>query len=242
MIDKELVKKRFKKSLSTYDENAFVQEKMASNLLWHLNNSCGKNFSKILEIGCGTGILTNKVKSSLLFELLYTNDIVESDISKELNFICGDAEIIDFPMNLDLIISNATFQWMEDFPKFIKKCLNSLAPSGILAFTTFGINNFKEISDITKTKLDYLEISQMNEIFNNLFSILLSKEEEILLNFSTPKDVLKYIQKTGTNALRSTNWTKTDFKNFCTNYQKNFSTEKGYNLTFNPYYFILRKN
>ena len=58
MLDKELIKKKFIKSLLTYNSNAFVQKIMADELIELLNN---KKYKNILEIGSYTGILTEKL-------------------------------------------------------------------------------------------------------------------------------------------------------------------------------------
>ena len=60
MMDKELIKKRFKKSLKTYNSHATVQNSMTDNLVCTLIKLKGDNFDNILEIGCGTGYLTKR--------------------------------------------------------------------------------------------------------------------------------------------------------------------------------------
>ena len=60
-INKKLLKTRFKKSLLTYSDNAIIQNQMAKELLIKLNELKGNKFNKILEIGCGTGVLTKKM-------------------------------------------------------------------------------------------------------------------------------------------------------------------------------------
>ena len=64
MIKKELVQKNFNKSSKSYNEFAFVQKYMATELI----NFVPEKFSnkRILEIGSGTGILTEKLLQKLL--------------------------------------------------------------------------------------------------------------------------------------------------------------------------------
>ena len=50
-MNKDLIKKRFAKNLRTYNENAKIQKIMAENLIKYLDK---KDFSNILEVGCGT--------------------------------------------------------------------------------------------------------------------------------------------------------------------------------------------
>ena len=55
MINKELIKKSFRRSLNTYDQHALVQKQVCEHLaemILKITNS----FGKVLEIGAGTGL------------------------------------------------------------------------------------------------------------------------------------------------------------------------------------------
>ncbi|PHJ38216.1 hypothetical protein P378_10315 [Desulforamulus profundi] len=56
-IEKEQIRKNFCRGASTYDQYAKVQKKMAQELSNKIT-AVGKEFREILEIGCGTGFLT----------------------------------------------------------------------------------------------------------------------------------------------------------------------------------------
>ena len=51
MINKNLVKFRFKKSIGTYDSSAVIQKEMASKLVEKILEYCGTNFHKVFEFG-----------------------------------------------------------------------------------------------------------------------------------------------------------------------------------------------
>ena len=131
MINKELVKKRFGKSFKSYDDNAYVQKTMADFLCKTLIALSSNKFDKVLEIGSGTGLLTQNTAKFIQFQEFYANDIAKEsepyikNILHNISFIGEDAETADFPDNIDLIISNAAFQWIENLPEFLKK-LHSL--------------------------------------------------------------------------------------------------------------------
>ena len=160
MIDKSLVKKRFSKSLKTYDDNAIVQKQMAEKLVDFLPK---KEFDSILEIGCATGLLTKQLKSKLSFYSFSANDIVleaESyikEIIPQSEFILGDIETINLDKKYDLIISNACLQWCNDIEGTILKLKNSLNEGGILALSVFGKDNIKEINE----KTEYINETEM---------------------------------------------------------------------------------
>ena len=243
MIDKSLVKKRFKKSLKTYDENAIVQKKMAKELISLLPK---KKYNKIFEIGCATGILTKEIAKKLIFSELYLNDIVEEskkyvqEIYKECNFIAGDIENIDLNKKYNLIISNACLQWCSNIEDTLSKLINALDDGGILAISIFGEDNLKEIKSIFNIGNEISSISSM-ENFLNTQKIIAKKEDKIKIDFETPMEVLKHLKYTGTNAIKEIKLTKTKLKDFEQRYKENYTQNNKVYLTYNPIYIICTK-
>lgn len=235
MINKELIHDRFAKNLKSYDENAKIQKRMAERLITFVQK---KKTQKILEIGCGTGFLTKIISEKIDFENYLALDIVEEcekyieKIDPNIKFISEDIE--DFIKNntekFDLIISNASLQWVEDFERVIISLKNSLNTDGELVFSTFGTENFREIYHVMGASLDYFSISDLQKILPE--SII---EPEIhIMAFKSPKDVLKHLQLTGVNAIENISWTKKDLLKFENGY-KNICSGRP-TLTYNPVY------
>lgn len=239
MVNKELVKTRFEKSLKTYDKNAVVQKQMAEFLMQKLIEHKGANFSRIFEIGCGTGLLTKKIRAHLHFDRLLLNDIVENLSASKL--LIGDCEEIDFPSDLDLVISNAALQWVQDFSCIAEKIHSALKDKGIFAFTTFGKRNLEQIKKITGKTLDYYEQSTIEKLLSKNFGIVYSSSDIVNLEFDDVKDVLKHLKLCGVNSLEKTRWTKTDLKDFQNKYNEFKNKEGKFVLTYQPIYFIAQK-
>lgn len=236
-MNKDLIQKRFAKNLDTYNDNAKIQKKMAERLLSFLDR---KDFNDILEIGCGTGFLTQLVNDSFNFNTYTANDIVEScekyvkEINPKINFIPADIEkaVENSDKKYDLIISNAAFQWVENLESFIKLLVSKLNEGGILLFSTFGPENFREVNFVLGKTLPYYSANELQEIIKDYKNIV--EQEMHVMAFKTPKDILKHIKSTGVNALEMVSWTKTDMQKF----------ENGYNnfcsgiptLTYHPIY------
>lgn len=247
-VDKELIKKRFRKNLSTYDQNATLQKQMTDILLSHLIEHKSNNFNKCMEIGCGSGFLTEKILEKLVFEELFANDIVENSLnqtrifSNKLKNLYGDCENIIFPSDLDLVISNATFQWIQDFPSLCNKIYSSLNSNGAFVFSTFGKENLYQIKTITGKSLNYYEKSEVENILSKNFKILYSHSETLNLEFDSAQDILNHLKLCGVNSLEIVKWTKNDLKNFGDKYNKLFkNNESKLILTYNPMYFICAK-
>lgn len=236
-MNKDLIQKRFAKNLDTYNDNAKIQKKMAERLLSFLDR---KDFDDILEIGCGTGFLTQLVNDSFNFNTYTANDIVEScekyvkEINPKINFIPADIEkaVENSDKKYDLIISNAAFQWVENLESFIKLLVSKLNEGGVLLFSTFGPENFREVNFVLGKTLPYYSANELQEIIKDYKNIV--EQEMHVMAFKTPKDILKHIKSTGVNALEMVSWTKTDMQKF----------ENGYNnfcsgiptLTYHPIY------
>ena len=236
-MNKDLIQKRFAKNLDTYNDNAKIQKKMAERLLSFLDR---KDFNDILEIGCGTGFLTQLVNEKFSFKTYTANDIVEScekyvkEINPKINFIPADIEkaVENSDKKYDLIISNAVFQWVENLESFIKLLVSKLNDGGVLLFSTFGPENFREVNFVLGKTLPYYSANELQEIIKCYKSVV--EQEMHVMAFKTPKDILKHIKSTGVNALEMVSWTKTDMQKF----------ENGYNnfcsgiptLTYHPIY------
>ena len=100
----------FSKAADTYRQNALVQKHMADSLCRHLVNFCNSNFEKILEIGSGTGFLTENIVKNLNYSKLKLNENTDNLTGlSDLVFKKGDACRIDFVDKYDLKISKSCF-------------------------------------------------------------------------------------------------------------------------------------
>jgi len=252
-INKKRVEQSFKKSINSYNKHAVVQKQLCNTLLKALIDKCGTSFPQVLEIGAGTGLLTEKLIHSIAIKDLYLNDLVvsmqttleeicNSQKAINTNFVMGDAEMLSFIPNNNLIISTSTVQWFENISLFFTTIIKQLlTPSGVFAFSTFGPDNMMEISSIEGNTLHYPALVDLQTMLEPDFDIIWKKEELISIYFNTPMDVLMHIKQTGVNGIESTHWTKKDVQRFCDSYSEYFIEGKGYKLSYHPIYIIVIK-
>ena len=138
----------FEAQAGVYDSVAKVQAEVAARLAERLGGAP----ARILEIGCGTGLL-----SMHLARLFPGTELVLTDISpamlaqaeKRLGaraaYRVMDGQLPDAGLGrFDLIVSSLVFQWFDDLPGALGRLGEMLTPGGILQFTTLGSESFAE--------------------------------------------------------------------------------------------------
>ncbi len=244
-IEYKNIKKQFEKSMKDYDKNAAVQDLMAAKMVIELLK-IRNNFDNILELGSGTGLLTKRLAKNLQFKTYCANDIVEKSknyiqkILPKSDFIHGNALKIKPSKKMDLIISNAMFQWFDNLDKALETFKLISCNEGILAFSTFGPDNFKEITEITGLTLKYKSKEEIEQILiNQGYKILYSEMFYEEMDFETPLELLAHMKNTGVNSLSEKTWTITKVKDFCDKFSRKYKKIK---LTYSPIIIICKKD
>ncbi|WP_044237092.1 malonyl-ACP O-methyltransferase BioC [Flexithrix dorotheae] len=254
MIEKEIVKKRFRKSAGTYHQKAKIQQEVVKKLADIFSRIYpSSTISRLLEIGCGTGFLTQKILSNFNVNQFFINDLVnpenilEAQIknqlsSKRVNYCSGDAESIILPTNLGAIVSASCFQWFNDLESFFHKISPLINKNGLLAFSTYGPENFREIKSILGTGLDYHSRETISHLLKSDFEILHEEDWLDLLKFQTPIKVLKHIKSTGVNGISHEFLGKEKLQNFISAYLNLYTNQDdSVSLTYHPIIVIARK-
>ncbi len=145
--------KNFGRSARVYHQEAEIQKKVANGLVSSLRP--WKDIiplGPVLEVGCGTGFLTE-----LMISEFPTKDIVITDASEDmLNFTkerLGEAsnrsyevlnvnEIEEFEEKYSIIVCNFAAQWFSDTAMGLEKLSKLLLPGGLLLTAFPGNQSF----------------------------------------------------------------------------------------------------
>ncbi|AJS58762.1 malonyl-ACP O-methyltransferase BioC [Paenibacillus sp. IHBB 10380] len=166
------IQRQFNRHARSYDAQAHIQRTMADRLTESLIGWKNKGFTdepNILEIGCGTGALTemlvNEWPNASITALDIASAMIEqaeqrvlSTVTKHLNtrqsatdrlrFLQADVEMWAAEAetdSFDLIVSNACFQWLSNPRTTLSQLRRILRSGGLLIFTTFGPDTFCEL-------------------------------------------------------------------------------------------------
>ncbi len=253
-INKQLVRERFSRTLKSYGSQAVVQKAMARELIDMICRSePGRSFSRVLEVGAGAGGFMAELLSHCSVKSYYANDLVEESLScltevvgrlpvQEFHFLAGDIEHLeDLPAELDLVVSNATLQWLDNLDHFFRTMAAHLKPGGMLAFSSFSTSNMRETATIEGVGLRYQSLEELKLLSGKYFEMSDCREELQQLEFSSPEAVLHHIRQTGVNGIDRQSWTKSRYQRFINQYRQLFSCNNGVTLTYHPVYCCMKK-
>lgn len=164
------IKGQFNTYAHRYDKHAIIQKKMAYHLLGQVNTKP----TSILDIGCGTGLLTrllaNKFPDAKITAVDSSARMIALARQKLSNtntqFILQDVEKLDLINKYDLITGNAVIQWFSHPEITIKKLAGKLNSSGTFLTATFGPETFCELKGIFKRVEDSLGLENAQHHLN----------------------------------------------------------------------------
>lgn len=210
-VDKEIIKRNFSRYAKFYDEYATIQNLCVLRLIAKTE---ANGFDKILDIGCGTGnytkLLKNRYPTAHIKAIDISREMVE--IAKEklhgrmIEFIIGDAEVMDFKEQFDFITSNASFQWFEDLETTLLKYKNLLNRNGVISFSIFGPLTFYELNQslrgvfgegVSISSCNFIEKVKIKKILEKYFKEVDIEQKIYKEKYTSLSELLKKIKYSG---------------------------------------------
>lgn len=244
MADTARIQRSFRRSLSTYDEHATVQRRMAERLCALLP---ARSYPCIAELGCGTGQLTRLLAERIPCRSYLANDLVPECAGAALRFrpqarfLPGDIDEEaphlreHQPDGFDLVISNACLQWSRRPAATLAALHAALKPGGILAFSSFGQDNLREIRALFGVGLTSPTLDALRALLPAGTLLTLCEEHQTIV-FSSLLDALRHLRATGVNAFDAPPLTHGRLKALDERFCRDFART----LTYHPRYVVLR--
>lgn len=131
-----------------YDGNHSFVSKFGSHLLELLAPVEGE---QILDVGCGTGDLANKIyqHGATVIGVDKSENMVHQAINKypEISFMAKDVLELDYDNLFDAVFSNATLHWVKQPREALQHIYHSLKPGGRFVAEFGGKDNVQKITD-----------------------------------------------------------------------------------------------
>jgi malonyl-CoA O-methyltransferase len=150
MSRKAAISRRFSQSAPTYESNAALQDAVAEKLAGLLPRM---RASRVLEIGCGTGLLTRRLLNRYGEAQFLITDVCPEMVSQcrarygsapNAAFAAMDGDRLATDFAYDLIASSMCLQWFDDPTASLDRQRRGLSPGGLAAYATIGGDNFPE--------------------------------------------------------------------------------------------------
>lgn len=200
--------KCFNKSTMTYDSAADIQKTVANRLL---DSVADMSAQSIVEIGCGTGLLSHLLVREFPHSQLLLTDIASNMVAHcqnrfasypQIQVKCVDGEKIRLHQKADLIISSMTLHWFTHIKNSFSHIISQLAPKGHFIFAMLGAGSLIEWRALCQEY--HLPIAmpcfvEPQQLVNH-FPKMEIKKEIIKFSHSTSYDFLKTLKKIGATA------------------------------------------
>ena len=133
----QTVVKRFDAAAATYDKHAAIQWFVARRLLWEIEK--GPMPGRILEIGCGTGLLTEQLRERFPAAEVHALDLSPAMVAHarsrwrgaaRVRWHVADVRRYQPAGHFDLIVSSCALHWVEPLAPVFRKIIRWLTPRG----------------------------------------------------------------------------------------------------------------
>lgn len=248
-VDKSLVGRRFSAARETYRRGASVQRRVAESLWSRVTPLIeGKlDFGRIIEIGAGTGVLTE------LYEMALTDggcrssslelwDLAEQSckLPSNASWLTCDAETCIRsvgPESVGLLLSSSTLQWFHSPERFVGEAYRVLRKGGIAAFALYGEGTFSQLRELTGISLRYPALATLKAALPADAIIEAGETESITMDFASPKELLRHLKETGVNGAAEPS------PSLALRLVRHYpaSSDGRYRLSYCPLYLIFRK-
>lgn len=257
--NKSLMAENFNRAADSYDSVAHLQQQVGNGLWQYTQQFVNCNSVKnLLDLGCGTGLFTEKLgknNSNLIgLDIAYcmAQKARQSSSINNVQFICGDAEILPFQKNsVDLIFSNLVLQWchLENVFSEVHRVLQN---KGFFCFSILGPETLFELKHAWKSIDNYDHVNEFDSIdavfsiaqqynFNKLFSY----QEKRIMQYQSAFDLLKELKALGAQNVNEKRPQKLLGKSILTKISKAYDHYRDENdvlpATYDVSYIILRK-
>lgn len=207
MNTKEKIRQYFNKAKTSYDQNCQLQMTIGQQLISLIKQN-NIPINSIIDIGCGTGIVTKQLAEEIYYREFHAIDIADQLLfiaKKRLQAFHIDAYELDMDhlfkidRTFDVVFSNMSLHWSQHVLSTFNIISNIINKNGLFVFSiplqgTFPeLRNHFAIHPFVDGMIIEKQLSQIG------YDVLTSKIEKIVLSFPNTITALKSIKNVGAN-------------------------------------------
>jgi malonyl-CoA O-methyltransferase len=257
--------RRFSAAAETYENFAGVQNRVAIRLLELAQNEMPRGGpSRILEIGCGTGVLTR-----LLLETFPASRLLALDLSPgmicaarkrianpldTLGWVVGDAGDLPVHSVFDAVFSSSVLHWADSPQAAMREIARSLNPGGVAALAVMTKGTLAELHAVRRRiapdnlpSADLPSPDLLRDAIGDA-GLVIRKEApvEILVTYPSAHSLLNALHDQGLTGGRfSTSGrplSRTQLRNLIAAYDRDYSGPEGVQATYRILCLIAEKS
>ncbi len=217
MSNLQNIRRAFDEIASHYDEHAALEQEVCNRLLERTSFNRVLP-ARILDLGCGTGFGTAKLKKLFRKAQVTGLDISmamltglrrRSGLLKPLSGVCGNIGALPFATrSADMAVANLATYWCTDPKAMFSEFRRVLRPDGMLLISTFGPATLRELRESwssVESEVTLPEFPDLVEIGNALvaagFREPVMDMEIITLSYPDLGAMFAELEATGTSLL-----------------------------------------
>lgn len=204
------IEKRFSAAAGLYDRHAAVQTDVAREVM---RNAAGqKAVRRILEIGCGTGILTGMLTETYPAATISALDIspgmiehAKVRIAGAIEWIVGDFAELELAGGFDLITGSSSLHWIRPHDRTFMKVRQLLAEGGRFVFGMMVQGTMAELQQArahsAPGKEARIRMAAEEDVLDDLraagFDIVLRRRDSRRIVLPSAADLLRQLHEQG---------------------------------------------
>ena len=197
------ISSEFSKYAIDYNSYNIVQQKVADKLLSFIKTKP----KIILDLGCGSGTLTNKI--SWNYEKIVVVDFALGMLDlhpKDNNIECIYGDFNDEKLferlnkySFDYLLSASALQWADDLDKTFQQLQSFHTPVALAIFTANTFKTLYKTAGLQPLLIDTCKLDRLQKkYFNANFEVV-----RYNLEFENVREMFRYIKKSGVSGSRN---------------------------------------
>src|SRR3990167_4585520 len=204
---KILIRRCFNRASQTYDQYAALQQQTGHRLIERVQ-SIAPQFDSIMDLGCGTGMVTAALAAGVISRRFHAVDMASRLLDQARKRLWGTSiqlEEADFEQpfsdlaGFDLVFSNLALHWSASLTSVFQNIWSMLNAKGYLIFSVPVAGTFKELSHFA-ARQSFCEAQQVAGRLSSLgFDVLDGGQETLTYDFPDTLTALRSIKRVVAN-------------------------------------------